>query len=187
MSEKISLQEEKNNNFYLRIITIISVLIPIVVTVLFFGLSKSFTKINGLDVTLLPHINAILNASTFACLVLGGVAIKQKNIKIHRIFMMTAFVLSSIFLVSYVIYHNNAESTKFGGEGIIKIIYLFILITHIILATLVVPFVLTAIYFAWTNQIQRHKKIVKWTYPIWTYVAASGVVVYLMISPYYIS
>ncbi|TAE74474.1 MAG: DUF420 domain-containing protein [Bacteroidetes bacterium] len=185
MSEQISLQE-KNNKFYLRIITIISVLIPLVVTILFFGLSKSFTKINGLDVSILPHLNAILNASTFACLVFGGLAIRQKNIKWHRILMMSAFVLSSIFLVSYVIYHNNAEHTKFGGEGIIKIVYLFILITHIILATLVVPLVLTAIYFAWTNQIERHKKIVKWTYPIWTYVASTGVIVYLMISPYYV-
>lgn len=185
MSEQISLQE-KNNKFYLRIITIISVLIPLVVTVLFFGISKSFTKINGLNVSILPHINAVLNSLTFACLVLGGLAIKQKNIKIHRIFMMSAFLLSSVFLVSYVIYHNNAESTKFGGEGIIRMIYFFILITHIILAALVVPFVLTAIYFALTNQIERHKKIVKWTYPIWTYVASTGVIVYLMISPYYV-
>jgi putative membrane protein len=184
MTETI-LKQEKDNKFYLRIITVISVLIPLVVTILFFGLSKKYTKIHGLDVSILPHLNAFLNSITFACLALGGIMIKQKNIKAHRILMMSAFVVSSIFLVSYVIYHNNAEHTKFGGEGIIKSIYLFILITHIILATLVVPFVLTAIYFAWTNQIERHKKIVKWTYPIWLYVASTGVIVYLMISPYY--
>ena len=112
--------------------------------------------------------------------------IKQKKIEYHRTFMMSAFILSSIFLVSYVIYHNQVESTKFGGEGVIKYLYYVILLTHIVLAAIVVPFVLLAIYYAWTKQIEQHKKIVKWTWPIWTYVAISGVIVYLMISPYYI-
>ncbi|GAB4395733.1 MAG: DUF420 domain-containing protein [Microscillaceae bacterium] len=175
---------DKTNRFYLTLIGVISVLIPIVVAFLFFG-GNNFTRIEGLKVTFLPHLNAVLNTATFICLVLGGWMIRQKKVAWHRTFMMSAFVLSSIFLVSYVVYHNNAQSTPFGGQGLIRYVYFFILITHILLAAVVVPFVLLAIYFAWTRQITRHKKIVKWTYPIWTYVAATGVIVYLMISPYY--
>jgi putative membrane protein len=99
--------------------------------------------------------------------------------------MITAFALSSLFLICYVIYHYQAPSTKFMGEGLIRGVYFFILITHIILAAIVVPFVLLSIYFAITKQFTKHKKIVKWTFPIWLYVAITGVIVYLMISPYY--
>ncbi len=174
---------EKTNKRNLQVIYAISLVIPLAVAFLFFG--KNITKIEGLDVSSFPHINAVLNSLTFVCLMIGGFAIRQKNIMLHRGSMMTAFVLSSIFLVSYVLYHNNAPHTTFGGVGIIKLVYLFVLITHIILAIAVVPFVLLAIYYAWTNQIESHKKIVKFTYPIWSYVAFSGVIVYLMISPYY--
>ena len=165
------------------VIGVLSIAIPLVVAYLLFG--GKATKIEGLNVSFLPHLNAVMNSATFVCLVAGGWAIRQKNIALHRSLMMAAFVLSSIFLVSYVIYHNNAESTKYGGEGILKMVYLFILLTHILLSMVVVPLVLLAIYFAWTNQITKHKKIVKWTYPVWLYVASSGVVVYLMISPFY--
>ncbi len=174
-----------NNKLYLTIIGVLSVLIPIVVTYLFYG--AKYTRIDGLDVSFLPHLNAVLNSATFICLIAGFIMIRRKMVDYHRTFMMSAFVLSSIFLVSYVIYHNNATHTSFGGEGIIRYVYFIILITHIMLAAIVVPFVLLAIYFAWTKQINRHKKIVKYTYPIWTYVAATGVIVYLMISPYYTS
>ncbi len=174
----------QSNRFYMRLIGVLSVVIPIVVAFLMFG-GNQFTRIEGLDVSFLPHLNAVLNTATFLLLVAGFIAVKNKQVAYHRMFMMSAFVLSSIFLVSYVIYHNNAESTKFGGEGMIKYVYFFILITHIILAATVVPFVLTTIYYAWSNQIEKHKKLVKWTYPIWTYVAGTGVIVYLMISPYY--
>ncbi|WP_026998393.1 DUF420 domain-containing protein [Eisenibacter elegans] len=166
------------------VIGILSVAIPLVVAFLLFG-SKA-TRIEGLNVSLLPHLNAILNSATFVCLLAGGLFIRQKNIAYHRAAMTTAFVLSSVFLVSYVIYHNNADSTPYGGEGILRTIYFFILITHILLAMVVVPLVLMALYYAWTQQISRHKKIVKWTYPVWVYVAATGVLVYWMISPYYV-
>lgn len=174
----------QSNRMYMWIIGILSVVVPIVVAFLMFG-GNQFTRIEGLDVSFLPHFNAVLNTATFLLLIAGFIAVKNKQVAYHRMFMMSAFVLSSIFLVSYVIYHNNAESTKFGGEGFIRYIYFFILITHIILAATVVPFVLTTIYYAWSNQIEKHKKLVKWTYPIWTYVAGTGVIVYLMISPYY--
>ncbi len=174
---------EKENKIYLTLIGVISVVVPLLVAFLLFG--GKATRIDGLNVAFLPHLNAVLNTATFVCLILGFAMIKQKKIAYHRTFMMSAFVLSSIFLISYVIYHNNAESTSYGGVGLLRYVYFFILITHIILATVVVPLVLLAIYFAWTKQITRHKKIVKWTYPIWTYVAFTGVAVYLMISPYY--
>lgn len=181
MTKEVSV---KNNKLYLTLIGILSVLIPLVVAFLLF---KPFdTKISGLNVYFLPHLNAVLNSGTAICLMIGFLFIKQKKENTHRTFMMSAFVLSSIFLVSYVIYHNNAESTHFGGEGTIRIIYFFLLITHIILAAAVVPLVLLAIYFAFTKQIKRHKKMVKWTFPVWLYVAITGVVVYLMISPYYV-
>jgi putative membrane protein len=99
--------------------------------------------------------------------------------------MVTAFVLSSFFLISYVTYHYQAAPTTFGGEGTIKMIYYFILITHIILAAIIVPLVLLSVYFAVSAQYVRHKKVSRWTFPLWLYVAVTGVVVYLMISPYY--
>lgn len=181
MTKEVSI---KNNKLYLTLIGILSVLIPLVVALLLF---KPFdTKIAGLNVYFLPHLNAVLNSATALCLITGFIFIKQKKENTHRTFMMSAFVLSSIFLVSYVIYHNNAESTHFGGEGAIRLVYFVLLITHIILAAVVVPLVLLAIYFAFTKQVNRHKKIVKWTFPVWLYVAITGVIVYLMISPYYI-
>ncbi len=165
------------------IIGILSVIVPLLVAYLLFG--GKGTKIQGLDVSFLPALNAVINSATFGCLVAGGFAIRSKNIALHRALMMAAFVLSSLFLISYVVYHNNAESTKYGGEGILKIVYYVILITHIMLSVVVVPLVLLAIYFAWSGQINKHKKIVRWTYPVWLYVSSSGVIVYNLISPYY--
>ncbi|TAF66978.1 MAG: DUF420 domain-containing protein [Cytophagales bacterium] len=172
-----------NNRLYITLIGVLSVAIPIVVAYLFFG--AKYTKIEGLEVSFLPHLNAFINSATAMCLLVGYYFIRQKNIVMHRTMMMSAFVLSSIFLVSYVIYHNNADSTPYGGVGFIRYIYYFILLTHIILAAVVVPFVLLAIYFGITQQYDRHRRIVKYTFPIWTYVAITGVLVYLMISPYY--
>lgn len=165
-------------------IGILSVVVPLLVAVLLSLNNES--KIDfGFNTRILPHINAVFNSITSLCLIAGFFAIKSKNIKVHRSLMMTAFTLSSLFLISYVLYHASVPSTKFGGEGLIKGVYLFLLITHILLSIVVVPLVLWAIYFAWTGRIESHKKIVKWTFPIWTYVAITGVTVYFMISPYY--
>ncbi len=103
----------------------------------------------------------------------------------HRIFMLASFVLGSLFLVCYVTYHLTNPSTSFGGVGVIKIVYYVLLITHVLLAAVVVPFVLYAVYYGISGQIEKHKKVVKWTLPIWMYVSVTGVIVYLMISPYY--
>jgi len=165
-------------------IRVLSIAIPLVVAIL---LSPSIeTKIDfGFNTRILPHINAVFNSLTSLCLIAGFFAVKSKNIKLHRGLMMTAFTLSSLFLVSYVIYHASFPHTIFGGEGIVKGFYYFLLGSHILLSIVVVPLVLWAIYFAWTGQIEKHKKMVKWTFPIWTYVAITGVTVYFMISPYY--
>ncbi len=139
----------------------------------------------GINVSYLPKFHAFLNGSCAVLLVFGYIAVRQKRYKMHKTLMVTAFLLSSIFLVSYVIYHSQAPSTKFGGEGIIRLTYFVILVTHIVLAALILPLALFTISRSWRGEFAKHKKIARWTFPIWLYVAVTGVVVYLMISPYY--
>lgn len=187
----------RNNNLYLTIIGILSVLIPIVVAVLFY--LPQTGKLGELDVSVLPHINAVLNSSTAIALLIGYYFIKKGNQKAHITSMITAFTFSSVFLISYVIYHFQGTHTLFGDingdgvlsaaekaeTGIIRVVYLLVLLTHIALATIIVPFVLLSIYFGWSKQYKSHRKLSRWTFPLWLYVAVSGVLVYLMISPYY--
>ena len=168
---------------YLPIITTLSVLIPVVVAVLMV-IPKADTAGN-LKVSSLPLFHATLNGCTAFMLMVGYYFMKQKNVKMHRLSMLTAFALSSVFLISYVLYHYTTPSSKFGGEGIIRPIYFFILLTRILLATTIVPLALLSIYRGLNNQIEQHKKISKFTFPIWLYVAITGVVVYVMMSPYY--
>lgn len=167
---------------YDGLIKVLAIAIPLVVALLF-GIR---TKMDlGNWTKLLPHLNGLLNSLTSVLLIAGFVFIKNKNIRMHRMAMLGAFGLGSLFLVSYVLYHLTNPSTSFGGEGPIKVIYYVLLLSHVLLAAVVVPFVLYAVYYAISGQIERHKKVVKWTLPIWLYVSVSGVVVYLMISPYY--
>lgn len=173
------------NKRFLPIIWVVSIAIPLVVAILFYLQRKNGGLFGDLNVAFLPHLNAVLNSATFVCLIGGFISVKRNKVQNHRMFMMTAFVLSSLFLVSYVIYHSQGSETQFGGQGAIRYFYFFILITHIGLSMFVVPLALFAIYFAITQQIERHKKVVRWTFPVWTYVAFTGVLVYLMISPYY--
>ena len=172
---------EAKDKVYLPVITIVSILIPVVVVILMVLPGKDTQS----SLSALPLFHATLNGMTAILLLLGFYFIKNMKIIQHRFCMLTAFALSSIFLASYVIYHFNTGHISYGGEGIIKYVYFFILVTHITLATTVVPFALLAIYRALTNQIERHKKIVRWTFPIWLYVAVTGVLVYLMMMPYY--
>jgi putative membrane protein len=174
----------KNERLYRGIIVVLSVAIPVVVAVLLF--IPQTGKLGDINVSFLPHLNGVLNTATAVALLVGYYFIKNKNQEYHRLAMLSAFSISCIFLVSYVAYHFQAAPTKFGGTGIVKGIYYFLLLTHIVLAAVVVPFVLFSLYFALTKQIARHKKVVKYTFPIWLYVAVTGVIVYLMISPYYI-
>lgn len=168
---------------YLTIIAALSVAIPIVVAVLFFMPKADQPSV---DVSYLPAFHAILNSLTAIALVVGYANVKRGNTKAHRAAMLVAFGLSAIFLVSYVTYHFLGQRTIYGGEGALKFIYYFILLTHIVLAVVIVPLVLLSVYYGITNQLQRHRRISNWTFPVWLYVAVTGVLVYLMISPYYV-
>jgi putative membrane protein len=136
-------------------------------------------------VSFLPKLNAILNGTTFLVLLIAHHYIKKKKVSIHKRLNILAFSLSTIFLLSYVTFHSFGVETKFPSDNPLKPVYLFILITHIFCAALVLPLVLISLYRGLAGQFAKHKKITKWSYPIWLYVTATGVIVYLMISPYY--
>ena len=165
---------------YNKLIVILSVVIPIVVAVLF------GVKIPNVEpLTFLPPIYATINGFTAVILIIAFIAIKKKNIVLHENLMTTAIWSSALFLMMYVAYHMTSDSTKFGGEGIIKYIYYFILLTHILLSIIVIPFVLITYVRAITKNFEKHKRIARITFPLWLYVAVTGVIVYIMISPYY--
>jgi putative membrane protein len=169
-----------NEQKYKKFITIVSIVIPIAVAALF-GI-----KIPNVEpLSFLPPIYATINGLTAVLLIGSILAIKNGNRKLHEQLNTTALVFSALFLVMYVAYHMTSESTKFGGEGAIKYVYYFILITHILLSIVVIPFVLFTYMRAKLGQFPQHRKIAKITFPLWLYVAITGVVVYLMISPYY--
>jgi putative membrane protein len=170
------------DKYFVPLIWGLSILVPFAVAILLY---MPKIRVNGFNVKILPTLNAGINFTVSILLILGVYFIKQKNIKLHKVCMLSAFVLSSIFLISYVIYHASVPETRFGGQGIVRYIYFFVLITHIILATLVVPLALFSIYRGLNSEVVLHKKIVKYTFPIWLYVSVTGVIVYLMISPYY--
>lgn len=176
---------EDSSKVYRRLFIIVSVLIPVVVAILLF-MPKSNDIASGSWIYTLPFYNAIINTLTSILLLAGVYFVKHGNVKVHKASMISAFMLGALFLVFYIIYHSNATSTKFGGEGIVRLVYFFFLITHILLAFIVVPLVLSAIYFAVTSKIDQHRRIVKYTFPVWLYVSVTGVIVYLMISPYYV-
>jgi len=168
---------------YLLVIVLLSLAVPGLVGYLMY---QPYLPETGKEwIYILPHLNAAINATTSLLLLAGLYFIRKKQISNHRNMMISAVILGTLFLVSYVIYHSSAPATSFGGTGIIKPVYYSILLSHILLAMVVVPLVLTALYFAIKNKIEQHKKIVKFAYPVWLYVSITGVVVYLMISPYY--
>ncbi|WP_298118862.1 DUF420 domain-containing protein [Flavobacterium sp.] len=178
--------ENKVENKFKMPIIIVSILIPVVVAILFSVKLKDF-GINVEPLSFLPPIYASINGITAIVLIAAVMAIKNGNRKRHEQLMTTAIGCSIVFLVMYVAYHMTAESTKFGGDGIVKYIYFFILISHILLSIIIIPLVLFTYVRALSQQFDRHKKLAKITFPIWLYVAITGVVVYLMISPYYAS
>jgi len=137
------------------------------------------------DVHVFARINAIINSTVSVLLVAALIAVKRQSYVWHKRLMMTAMILSIFFLVSYIAHHLLAGDTKFGGEGTIRYIYFFILITHIFLAAIILPFILFTAYRAMIAEYQQHKKLARITWPIWFYVAVTGVVVYFLISPYY--
>lgn len=166
---------------YNRIIWVLSVIIPIVVAILF------TVKIPGVErMGFLPPIYASINALTAVVLIIALVAVKSKKFKLHENLMKFAITLSVLFLIMYVIYHMTSTSTAFEGEGVIKYVYYFILVSHILLSIIIIPLVLFTYVKAITKKLEQHKKLARITFPIWLYVAITGVIVYLMISPYYV-
>ncbi|WP_264522728.1 DUF420 domain-containing protein [Flavobacterium sp. N502536] len=169
---------------YSKLIVAVSIVIPLVVAILFGVKLKDF-GVNVEPLSFLPPIYATTNGITAVVLVWAVLAIKNGKRKLHERLMTFAIALSVAFLVMYVAYHMTSDSTKFGGEGAIRYIYFFILVTHILLSIAIIPLVLITYVRALAKRFDRHKKIAKITFPLWLYVAVTGVVVYLMISPYY--
>ncbi|MEB8328773.1 DUF420 domain-containing protein [Flavobacteriaceae bacterium KMM 6897] len=174
--DAIALKEKKFN----KLITLVSVVIPVIVAILF-GVKLP----NVEPLSFLPPIYAATNGLTALLLLVAVWAIINGKRKLHQNLMTTCIVLSLAFLVMYVAYHMTSNSTTFGGEGWIKGVYYFILITHIILSIAIIPLVLRTYARAYLQKFEAHRKLAKITFPIWLYVAVTGVVVYLMISPYY--
>ena len=168
--------------FYLRLIYFLSVAVLLLVIFLS-TLPKSETIPSF--VKFLPKLNAILNGITSVLLITSFYFIRRKKIHIHRRLNITAIILSVIFLLSYVTFHSFGIETKFPAENPWRPVYLALLSSHIILAAIVLPLVLISLYRGLTNQVSRHKRIVRWSFPVWLYVTITGVIVYLMISPYY--
>jgi putative membrane protein len=163
-----------------RLITIVSIAVPIVVALLF------GVRLPGVEpLRFLPPIYAGINALTALLLLVALWAIKTKNVKLHERVMKICIALSLSFLVMYVAYHMTSDSTPYGGQGVIRIVYFTLLVSHILLSIIIIPLVLHTYLRAYLKQYQSHRKLARITFPIWLYVAITGVVVYLMISPYY--
>lgn len=162
-----------------NLIIVLSIIIPIAVALLF-GI-----KIDGYDFSFLPMIYAGINALTFVLLILALNAIKKGNRLLHEKYIKTCLALSCLFLVLYIAYHITSDSTHFGGEGFIKYVYYTLLISHILLSVIIIPLVLFTFHYAQLELFDKHKKLAKISFPLWLYVTFSGVLVYLMISPYY--
>jgi putative membrane protein len=174
---EIKASEERKFN---RIIAVVSIVIPVVVALLF------GVKIPNVEpLAFLPPIYATINGVTAVLLLVAVWAIKNGNQKLHQKLMTTNIMLSLLFLLMYISYHMTSDSTVFGGIGIIQYVYYFILITHIVLSIALIPLVLRTYAKAYLNKFEEHRALAKYTFPVWLYVAITGVVVYLMISPYY--
>lgn len=169
---------------FFRLVLVISLAVPAVVTVLRYlpeelRPSADFARH-------LPFANAAINGFVSVMLVLGYRAIRyDKDKSRHQAYMLTAFIASALFLVSYVIYHTVMPHTEYCGEGLMKTLYLFILLTHIVLAAAILPLILYTLHFSTSGRFERHKKVARWTFPLWLYVSVTGVLVYILISPCY--
>jgi len=162
----------------------------IALSVIVFGAIVALGKVKlnvdlGFDEHIFAKINAAINSTVSVLLLLALIAVKNKKYLLHKRIMITAIILSCLFLVSYICHHLFTGETKFGGEGNIRYVYYFILGTHILLAAIILPFILFTAYRSMIGEFAKHKKLARITWPIWFYVAVTGVVVYFMISPYY--
>ncbi len=177
----IELKEKK----YKKGITILSIIIPLAVAALF-GINLKKMGFTVEPLSFLPPIYATINGITAVLLIASVFAIKNGKIVLHERLNILAIICSVLFLVMYIAYHITSDSTKFMGQGMIRYIYYFILISHIILSVIIIPFVLITLMRAKLGKFSAHKKIAKITFPLWLYVAVTGVIIYIMISPYYV-
>ncbi|RBQ11530.1 DUF420 domain-containing protein [Pedobacter miscanthi] len=168
---------------YTPAIWILTILINGLITTAYFLPKMHFLE--GFDFSRLPLLNAILNGLTFIALLIALLAIRKKNKGVHRAFVFLAFSFTAAFLFSYLLYHFSTPSTRFAGEGILRSIYFFLLFTHIFLAALIVPMALLTMGYGLNGNIHKHRTVASWTMPLWLYVSSTGVIVYLLISPYY--
>ncbi len=175
----------KTDSWAIPTIVVLSIVIPVAVAALFILPESWKIQWGHTNFRSLPFFHAVLNGCTAVLLLMGLGMIKIKNVVWHRAANLMAFLLSAVFLVSYVLSHLSNPDAKFGGEGWVRGVYFFILITHIVLSLFVLPLAMLSIYRALTNQIAAHKRLVRWTLPIWLYVAVTGVLVYLFMAPYY--
>ena len=175
---------EQTEKKYKRVITILSIIIPLAVAALF-GINLRKLGFDVEPLRFLPPIYATVNGITAVLLIAAVIAIKNGKKILHERLNTLAIICSVLFLVMYVAYHMTSDSTTFGGEGFIKYLYYFILITHILMSIIVIPFVLITYVRAITGKFEKHKAIARITFPLWLYVAITGVIVYVMISPYY--
>ncbi|RZK93643.1 MAG: DUF420 domain-containing protein [Hymenobacter sp.] len=177
--------EQGDYTKYKIILGTLGAVVPLLVAVIFYY--KDVFKIEGAGhyLHMLPAVNALLNSLTAVALLVGFYFIRQKNVVAHRAAMLTAFGLGGLFLLSYVAYHSQVNSTHYGGAGAMRLVYFVLLATHISLAAVTVALVLFTVYFALTGQYLKHRRIARWTFPVWLYVSVTGVVVYFMIAPYY--
>jgi putative membrane protein len=149
------------------------------------GLMRRYKIPTSIDFSFLPPIHASLNALAAVILVIALYFIKNGQVENHRKAIYAALLCSGLFLLSYVLYHFTTPETKYGGEGIMRSIYFFLLLTHVVLAAVILPFILLTFTRAYTNQFERHKKMARWVFPLWLYVAITGPICYLMLKPYY--
>jgi putative membrane protein len=178
MTEPIEVVDQKTP--YRKLIIFLSIAVPLAVALLF-----GMPKIKGYDFSFLPPIYASINGLTAVLLIAGFFAIKRGKRLLHERIMKICIFLSALFLALYVVYHITSESTAFGGQGFIQYVYFFILISHILLSIGVIPVVLFTFVRALSGDFERHRALAKFTFPLWLYVCVTGVIVYLMISPYY--
>ena len=169
----------ENKFNYRPLIIIASIAIPIVVAILI------QVRIDGYDFSYLPHVYAVINGLTAILLISALVAIKNGKRRVHETIMKINMALSAAFLVMYILYHITTDPTIFGGTGLIRYVYFFFLISHMILSVAITPLVLFTLLYAVNNDFSKHRELAKYSFPVWLYIAVTGVIVYLMISPYY--
>jgi len=182
MKKETSSLKQRN---YTPIIWVISVVAVIIILALNYLPRSTTNTIFGFDLTVMPLANAFFNGISFILLVCALVMIKKGNIPAHRNFIISAFISTFLFLISYLAYHAMAGSTSFGGDGFMKYLYYFILITHVFLSSILLPLSLFTLNKGLNMDVAKHKRIARWTMPIWLYVSLTGVLVYVLISPYY--